>query len=101
MRLFTGIDLHESVATNLQGLLERLRPTAHLTWTPTYNLHLTTKFIGEWPEERLTELIEHLRPVGHRAPIAIEIEGIGWFPNPHNPRILWTGVKGGEPLTKL
>lgn len=101
MRLFTGIDLHESVATNLHGLLERLRPTAHLKWTPIYNLHLTTKFIGQWPEERLAELIEHLKPLGNRPKIPIEIEGIAWFPNPHYPHVLSTGVKPSEALAKL
>jgi 2'-5' RNA ligase len=101
MRLFTGIDLPEHVATNLSGLLERLRPTAHLKWTPIYNLHLTTKFIGEWPEERLAEVIDCLSPLSRRPPVAIGIEGIGWFPNPHNPRILWAGVKAGPEFAKL
>lgn len=101
MRLFTGIHLPEHVATNLSGLLERLRPTAHLKWTPIYNLHLTTKFIGEWPEERLAEVIDCLRLLSRRPPIAIGIEGLGWFPNPHNPRILWAGVKAGQEFAKL
>ena len=101
MRLFTGIDLPEPVSNNLNALLERLRHTAHLKWTPAYNLHLTTKFIGEWPEERLTELVDQLRPLGNRAPIPIRAEGIGWFPNPHAPRLLWAGVKAGPELRKL
>jgi RNA 2',3'-cyclic 3'-phosphodiesterase len=102
MRLFTGIDLPEDVVGKLTRLLDLLRPTAHLKWTPPYNFHLTTKFIGEWPEERLQELIEHLRPLGNRAPIsAIDVEGIGWFPNPHSPRILWTGINAGPELARL
>ena len=42
-------------------------PTAHLKWTPTYNLHLTTKFIGEWPESQATGIIDHLEAAGKRA----------------------------------
>jgi len=101
MRLFTGIDLPESVAAALTGLLDRLRPTAHLRWTPPYNLHLTTKFIGGWEESRLEELIEHLRPLARRPAVPVHVEGIGWFPNPHNPRVLWTGIKAGPELAKL
>jgi RNA 2',3'-cyclic 3'-phosphodiesterase len=101
MRLFTGIALPEEVTGHLTRLIERLRPHAHFKWTPVYNLHLTTKFIGQWPEERLQELISALQPLGNRAPIAIQVEGLGWFPNPHSPRVLWTGVKAGPELAQL
>src|SRR5215203_5714620 len=98
MRLFTGIELPPDVADALSRLIDALRSSAHLKWTPAYNLHLTTKFIGEWPEDRLPELIDQLKPLGGRAPISITVEGIGWFPNPHNPRILWAGVRAGPEL---
>ena len=101
MRLFTGIELPDDIAETITRLIDGLRPTAHLKWTPAYNLHVTTKFIGEWPEDRLPELVERLKPLGRRMPISIAIEGIGWFPNPHNPRILWTGVKAGSELAQL
>jgi RNA 2',3'-cyclic 3'-phosphodiesterase len=101
MRLFTGIELPPDVADALTRLIDALRPSAQLKWTPAYNLHLTTKFIGEWPEDRLPELIDKLKTLGPRAPISIGVEGIGWFPNPHSPRILWAGVKAGPELAKL
>ena len=101
MRLFTGIDLPEEIASNLTRLIDVLRPSAHFKWTPAYNLHLTTKFIGEWPEDRLPELIETLQPLGGRRTIPISVEGIGWFPNPHSPRVLWTGIKAGPELAQL
>ena len=48
MRLFTGLDLSGDVLANLANLLARLRPSARIRWTPVENLHITTKFIGEW-----------------------------------------------------
>jgi RNA 2',3'-cyclic 3'-phosphodiesterase len=101
MRLFTGIDLPEEIASNLTRLIDVLRPHAHFKWTPAYNLHLTTKFIGEWPENRLAELIGALQTVGAPRAIPIAIDGVGWFPNPHSPRVLWTGVKAGPELAQL
>jgi RNA 2',3'-cyclic 3'-phosphodiesterase len=101
MRLFTGIELPEEIASNLSRLIDGLRPAAHFKWTPAYNLHVTTKFIGEWPENRLDELTAQLKPLGQRRSIQIAVEGIGWFPNPHNPRVLWTGVKAGPDLAQL
>ncbi|HYP06967.1 MAG TPA: RNA 2',3'-cyclic phosphodiesterase [Bryobacteraceae bacterium] len=102
MRLFTGIALPADIADNLNRLIDGLRPAAHFKWTPAYNLHLTTKFIGEWPEDRLPELTGVLATLRRgRAPIAISVAGIGWFPNPHHPRVLWTGVKAGPDLAQL
>jgi 2'-5' RNA ligase len=101
VRLFTGIALPREVSLSLTRLLDYLRPAAHLRWSPAYNLHITTKFIGEWPEARLDELIGILKPLGTRSPIDISIAGIGWIPNPHSPRVLFAGIKAGPELADL
>src|SRR5262249_40717769 len=56
MRLFIGLDVPPDVVGKLEALLDRLRPAARINWCAPSNLHITTKFIGEWPEERLDEL---------------------------------------------
>jgi 2'-5' RNA ligase len=102
MRLFTAIDPPGPVLENLERLLTLLRPAAQLKWGPVYNLHITTKFIGEWPEERLPEMIETLRSVPQpQAPIEIEIRGLGWFPNPHHPRVFFAAVHAPAALAEL
>jgi 2'-5' RNA ligase len=101
MRLFVAIDLPPEVIANLESLLTRLKPTAHINWSPIENLHITTKFIGEWPEERLPELTSALRTLPARPAIPIAIEKLGFFPNPHSPRVFWAGAHGGEPLIQL
>jgi len=101
MRLFTGIDLPEEVRERLERLLMLLRPCAHLKWSPVYNLHVTLKFIGEWAEEKLPELEAALRSVAPRGPIHADVKGLGWYPNPHHPRVFWVGVHGGDTLPAL
>jgi 2'-5' RNA ligase len=101
MRLFTGIDLPPEVLLRLDRLITALRPEALLKWSPLDNLHITTKFIGEWPESRLHELNDALGSVSKRDPIEVEIRDLGWFPNERSPRVLWAGVHGGEPLARL
>lgn len=101
MRLFTGIDLPEDVHDKLERLLARLRPTAHLIWSPVYNLHITTKFIGSWSGQELEKLTSALGSIPQPSAIAISIRGVGWFPNPHNPRVFWAGVIGGAALAEL
>lgn len=101
MRLFTAIDIPEDVRNRLERLLMHLRPTAHVKWSAVYNLHVTLKFIGEWPEEDLEKLESALRGVTKRANIVIDVRGLGWFPNPHHPRVFWAGVESGPVLEQL
>lgn len=101
MRLFTGIDLPEDVRERLERLLMHLRPAAHLKWSPVYNLHVTLKFIGEWPEEKLPQLETALRSIATRDAIAIDVKSLGWFPNSHHPRVFWVAINGGDALTAL
>jgi RNA 2',3'-cyclic 3'-phosphodiesterase len=92
MRLFVGLDLPPAVVSHLEQLLKRLRPTASIHWSPPENLHITTKFIGEWPEDRLDELKAALTTVDPRPDISIHIRQVGFFPNPHSPRVFWCGI---------
>jgi 2'-5' RNA ligase len=94
MRLFTGLDLPGDVVASLEDLLRRLKPAARVQWSPPANLHVTTKFIGEWPEERLGELQAALAGLTPRAAIAVRIRRVGFFPNPHAPRNFWCGIEG-------
>lgn len=101
MRLFTAIDIDPQVREKLAELLNRLRPLAKLSWTTPDRLHITTKFIGEWPEDRLEEIKNTLASAGSPGAIDISIRDLGWFPNARRPRVFWAGVHGGAPLRDL
>src|SRR5204863_297590 len=79
MRLFTGLDLPEDVVGSLDELVQRLKPSAPIAWSPASNLHVTTKFIGELKEERLVELIAALAGVPERDPIPVAVGGIAYL----------------------
>lgn len=101
MRLFTAIDPPAEMLDKLREYLARLRPLAKLRWSTAENLHITTKFIGEWPEARIGEMIKALREVKQAIPIQISVRGAGWFPDTRRPRVFWAGVEAGEPLAML
>ena len=101
MRLFTALDIPPGVKASLAALLDRLRPLAKLHWIPVEKLHVTTKFIGEWPEDRLEELRRALGTVTAPAPVEVAIRRIGWLPNPRSARVLYAGVESSESLTSL
>jgi 2'-5' RNA ligase len=93
MRLFTALDLAPGAAANLASLIEQLRPTARIQWSPPANLHITTKFIGDWPDQRLAELKTALASLPARAAVPVRIHRLGFFPNPHAPRVFWCGIE--------
>jgi 2'-5' RNA ligase len=101
MRLFTGLDLPPEIIRTLEALLDQLRPAARLKWSPPANLHVTTRFIGEWPAERLPDLRAALAGLPGHPPIPIRIRNLGFFPNPHSPRVLWAGVEASPDLVAL
>jgi 2'-5' RNA ligase len=101
MRLFTGIDLTAEVKDNLASLVSRLQPAARLKWSSVASFHVTTKFIGEWPKERMAELVAALGGMPARPPIHIAIRGLGWFPNARQPRVFWAGIEAPPALAEL
>lgn len=64
-------------------------------------MHITTVFIGNWPEERLPELKTTLAQAKADGSIQVNIRRIGWLPNPRFPRVLYAGIEASEPLASL
>src|SRR5260370_25340012 len=88
-----GLDLPGGLVANLEALLRRLKPAGRIQWSPPANPHVTTKFIGEWPEARLEELKAALAGLPGRAAVPVRIRRVGFLPNPHSPRIFWCGIE--------
>jgi RNA 2',3'-cyclic 3'-phosphodiesterase len=96
VRLFTGIAIGEDVMERLGRLLRELRPLLPLNWSPLENLHITTKFIGAWPEERLEELTRALAEIKPPRAFSVTIAGLDF-----KPRMLFAGVQAGPELALL
>ncbi len=101
MRLFVGLDIPAQVTGSLERLVNQLRPTAKVNWSRPANLHITTKFIGEWPGERLEELKRTLAAVPRPGALEIEVRGIGWYPNPHHPKVFFAAIHALPALATL
>jgi len=101
MRLFVGLDLPYEMRRNLELLLHLLKPLARIQWSALENLHLTTKFIGEFPEARLEELKSALAAVPRPCALRIAIRGLGWFPDADRPRVFVAGIHAPPELAAL
>jgi len=103
VRSFVALELSDEVRERLSALLQRLqRTSAAVKWVEPENLHLTLKFLGEVPEERIELIAESLRAVAQATePFSFTVKGVGGFPDLRRPRVLWVGVEATQPLMRL
>lgn len=53
-------------------------------------MHITLRFIGESPEGNLKRIISSLERISHPQ-FEISLAGLGAFPSPARPNVLWVG----------
>ena len=70
--------------------------------SPPENLHLTLRFFGEWPEERLQDLLDKLEAVPRPAqPFTVQVHGLRFLPDPANPRVFMALLEAQPALLEL
>jgi len=74
-----------------------LRPLMNdVAWVAPDNFHLTLKFLGPVATEGLAAVTETLTSAAAAcAPFKLELGGLGAFPSPTRPRVLWVGLDTG------
>ncbi|HTO70954.1 MAG TPA: RNA 2',3'-cyclic phosphodiesterase [Myxococcota bacterium] len=105
VRAFLAVALPEPARASACAAIEALRAhvPAGVRWTPAENQHLTLKFLGEIPEDRVDALVERAAAkLADVAPVELALGGFGAFPNAREARVLWLGVaRGAAALAKL
>jgi 2'-5' RNA ligase len=96
MRLFVAIELPvaiEKALEELQDDLQRRLPARAVRWTNPHNIHLTLKFLGDTPADRV-EAIAGAMTAATRGfePFSFTVAGFGSFPNARRANVLWVGV---------
>jgi len=101
MRIFIGIDLDVEVRARIERFLEGVQGFApEARWVRPESLHITLKFIGEQPAERVEAITARLQRVDCSA-FEIRSAGYGFFPTAKAPRVFWIGIDGGSQLAEL
>jgi 2'-5' RNA ligase len=97
MRLFFGVPVDETVRERVAELQRRLKLAAgKVTWEQPAKYHFTLRFLGEVAEERVPKVARAAEGVWAAAqPGRVVLRGIGAFPSPRNPRVIWVGVAEG------
>jgi 2'-5' RNA ligase len=102
-RVFAALELPPELRQRLavvQDNLSQAVPGDDVRWSRLDGVHLTVKFYGDVQRERLVDIEEGLaRAAAQVEPIRLEVEGLGVFPNPQRPQVIWAGLAGD--LTRL
>jgi 2'-5' RNA ligase len=107
-RLFFAIPIPDPARRLVADVMARVQASvgdgrAKIRWVRVEGLHLTLRFLGQTPRERVAPLARMLDALGTAtAPFSVTIARAGAFPNPARPRTLWLGIEtGAEQLATL
>lgn len=96
IRAFVAVALPPDVQAAIEGLQQELKPRRlNLRWVKPENIHLTVKFLGDIGTGEVDKVKQVVADTAciHR-PLQLSAQGIGVFPGPQRPRILWVGLTG-------
>jgi 2'-5' RNA ligase len=96
IRVFIAVTLDDKVIDEIADTIARLkREIPGVRWVAPSNFHLTLKFLGSIDETMIepigAALREHLRLFPR---FTINAKGLGVFPGPKRPQVLWVGLTG-------
>jgi 2'-5' RNA ligase len=101
MRLFVAIDIEDAIRERISRFVEGVRGFApDARWINPESFHITLKFLGEMPEDRLADIKQTLAQVRAQA-TTISFRGTGFFPTPKSARVFWVGIEPDEHLPAL
>lgn len=104
-RSFIAIEVPQKVQTaifKMTSNLQQVYPIPIVRWVPEENIHLTLKFLGDIPAQKLERLAQSFAVETEQMPsFTLEFSETGVFPNLRKPRIMWIGLKKHPELENL
>src|SRR5574341_660827 len=97
-RLFIALELPPPILKSIAKIQSNLRctiPERAVRWVHLEGIHLTLKFLGDVPVDKVDDLRTRLAKAaeGHH-PFMLGIQALGCFPSLRQPRVLWLGFVG-------
>ena len=96
-RLFIAIELPRVLKREFIDLARSFRPREHerVRWIEQDAMHLTLKFLGDTPVDRVPDIKNSLeQAASSTGKFSIKIGRTGCFPSFRDPRICWVGLSG-------
>jgi RNA 2',3'-cyclic 3'-phosphodiesterase len=98
IRAFLAVNFSVATTRAMGELAEAVRretpPELRIAWVPAPNLHVTLKFLGWTTEDSLVAIHDRVaREVSDFGPFELRARGLGAFPTPGSPRVVWIGLE--------
>lgn len=97
LRCFIALELSAPTRQQLGTLIQQLSkatPQRTVNWVKPEIIHLTMKFLGDTPENKISALATALDTVAKNfQPIQTVTSHLGCFPSPKRPRVIWIGFE--------
>lgn len=97
MRLFIAIDFPEEIISAVSADSAGIKG---VKWVRPEQVHLTLKFIGDYPADKLDDLVLNLEKISFPR-FSLTLSGTGFFPNLRRPSVFWLGVEPSSALNSL
>jgi len=105
LRAFIAIEIPPEIHKAIESKTAPLRAALDASlvrWVPTDNIHLTLKFLGDVSPASVEMLSQMLSvEVRQHSTFALKFGGLGAFPNPRRPRVVWIGIQAPAGLEAL
>ena len=96
LRLFIAVPIPEPIRAAVLRAQAELRAAVaekSLRWTRAGQFHVTLRFLGNVDDRRVDALTAAVgRACDGFGALQLRAAGIGMFPNPRRPRVVWVGV---------
>ena len=95
IRVFVAVELPADLREYLGTLQSSVKASADVAkWVAPELLHITLRFLGEIPEQRMSAVELATRAAaGTVKPFELRLAETGAFPHARNPRVLWVGLE--------
>jgi RNA 2',3'-cyclic 3'-phosphodiesterase len=101
VRVFVAMDVPEEVKQKIREFVKKLEPICRgARWARVEGMHVTLKFVGEVPGEKVEKIKKALEGV-QSASVEMNFRGVGFFPNAKHPRVFWAGIEATPNLAQI
>lgn len=100
-RLFVALQIPEAVKNQIFDLRESIVNDSKLKWEPSEKIHLTLKFLGDFPVDQISEIKSDIEFLSEYHSLKCILTKFDFFYRDKVPSILWAGLEIEETINEI